>query len=212
MLLQTTQKSSFPGSHSVTIWSYNGAMTTILGIQFEDSCLLVADSRETDEGGRPSSHPDICKITQRGFTKRDEYLIAGAGSANPCDIVQHIWEPPQIPDENIYKFMVTKVAPSIRQVIKDNGYEPKKDEEPDFVFLIAVRGELFEIDSTCTVSRRVDGIYGIGSGSKYAIGALQAGADWEMAMAIAERNDIYTAKPFRVFTQSKTWFSGLSLR
>ena len=47
------------------------------------------------------------------------------------------------------------------------------------------------------------GVYGIGSGSKYAIGALQAGADWQTAMEIAEKNDIYTAAPFCLFQQDK---------
>jgi hypothetical protein len=154
-------------------------MTTIIGIQTKDGCSLVADSRTSDEGGRPYSHPDINKITSRG-----EYLIAGAGDIQPCDIVQHIWSPPPVPRTGLYEFMVTHVCPSIRQAIKDNGYEPKKDQEPDFEFLIAIRGELFEIE--------------------YAIGALQAGASWETAMHIAEKNDIYTAKPFKVFNQLKT--------
>lgn len=160
---------------------------------------MVCDSRTTDEGGRPYSHPDVSKITQRGA-----YYIAGAGDAHPCDIVQQIWEPPQPPETDIYKFMVTNVAPSIRQAIKDGGYEPKKDEEPDFCFLIAVKGELFEIDGTCTVFRRDDGYYGIGSGSKYALGALQVGADWQTAMSVAERNDVYTAAPFICVMQPKT--------
>lgn len=173
-------------------------MTTIIGIQDKNGCTLVADSRTSDDGGRPYSHSDIKKITPRG-----EYLIAGAGDAHPCDIIQHIWNPPPVPRTGLYDFVVAHMCPSIRQAIKDNGYEPKKDQEPDFEFLIAIRGELFEIDGSCSVSRRDDGIYGIGSGSKYAIGALQAGASWEMAMHIAEKNDIYTAKPFHVLVQSK---------
>lgn len=173
-------------------------MTTIIGIQDKNGCTLVADSRTSDEGGRPYSHPDIKKITPRG-----EYLIAGAGDAHPCDIIQHIWNPPPVPVTGLYEFVVSQLCPSIRQAIKDNGYEPKKDQEPDFEFLIAIRGELFEIDGSCSVSRRDDGIYGIGSGSKYAVGALQAGANWEMAMRIAEKNDIYTAKPFHVLVQPK---------
>jgi ATP-dependent protease HslVU (ClpYQ) peptidase subunit len=50
---------------------------------------------------------------------------------------------------------------------------------------------------------RDDGIYGIGSGSKYAIGALYAGADWQWALEIAAINDIYTASPFKYYEQNK---------
>jgi ATP-dependent protease HslVU (ClpYQ) peptidase subunit len=49
---------------------------------------------------------------------------------------------------------------------------------------------------------RDDGIYGIGSGSKYAIGALCVGANWQEALEVAERNDIYTSKPFKCFEQN----------
>ena len=48
-------------------------MTTILGIQKPDHCLLIADSRVTDDGGRTYSHHAMTKITKRG-----KYLIAGA--------------------------------------------------------------------------------------------------------------------------------------
>lgn len=174
-------------------------MTTIIGVQHENKCVLVADSRSTDENGRPYRHPEMVKIVEKGG-----YLIAGAGSSHPCDIVQYIWEPPTPPEDDLYRFMVTRVGPSIRQVVKDNGYEPKRDEEPDFIFLIAIKGELFEVDGSCTVYRRDDGYYGIGSGSSYALGALQAGADWKTAMEIAESNDVYTCRPFIEKIQYKT--------
>ncbi len=48
---------------------------------------------------------------------------------------------------------------------------------------------------------RDDGFYGIGSGSRWALGALQAGADWKVALEIAEKNDIYTGSPFTHITQ-----------
>ncbi len=175
-------------------------MTTIVGIQREDGCLLAADSRTTGETGRPYSHSKVQKITERG-----EFLIAGAGDPQACDIVQHIWEIPEfVEDEDAYKFMITKVAPSIRTCLKENGYEKDKDDKDGgFVFLFAFRGTLYELDETFTVSMTDSGIYGIGSGSKYAIGALQAGAEWEEALAIAEKNDIYTCKPFVTFSQIK---------
>lgn len=175
-------------------------MTTVVGIQKVDGCVLVADSRTTGETGRPYSHILVQKITMRG-----EFLIGGAGDPQACDIVQHIWEIPEfVEDEDAYRFMVTKVAPSIRTCLKDNGYEKDKDDKDSgFVFLLAFRGTIYELDETFTISMTDSGIYGIGSGSKYAIGALQAGADWQTAMEIAERNDIYTAAPFCLFQQDK---------
>ncbi len=47
------------------------------------------------------------------------------------------------------------------------------------------------------------GIYGIGSGASYAIGALQAGASWKQAMNIAAKNNVFTAPPFITHKQTK---------
>jgi hypothetical protein len=50
---------------------------------------------------------------------------------------------------------------------------------------------------------RDDGIYGIGSGSAYAVGALQAGATWRQAMNIAAKNNVFTAPPFITHKQTR---------
>lgn len=173
-------------------------MTTIIGIQYEGSCLLAADSRTTNEIGRPYHHDKVAKITERG-----KWLIAGAGDPQACDIVQHIWIPPKQEVKDDYKYMVTKVALSIRDCLKKNGYEKdKSDRDGGFVFLIAYNGTIYEIDETFTVYLRDDGLYGIGSGARWAMGALQAGADWQKALEIAEQNDIYTGRPFISLTQA----------
>jgi ATP-dependent protease HslVU (ClpYQ) peptidase subunit len=177
-------------------------MTTIIGLQAKDSCLLVADSRVTDDSGRTYSHPNMQKITKRG-----KYLIAGAGTTQPCDIIQHIWKPPTPTPaayKDLYHFMIAEVAPSMRHCLAVNGYTPDKEsDEPDFIFLIALGGRIFEIDETLSVLLRDDNIYGIGSGSAYAIGALQNGANWRKAMQIAAKNNVFTAPPFVHIKQSR---------
>ena len=187
-----------PGAHSDTI----RAMTTIIGVQGKEGCLLAADSRTTGETGRPYCHEFVEKITERG-----PYMIACSGDADACDIIQHQWNPPKPPKlaKSHYKFMVTEISTSLKQCLKEKGYErDKSDKDAGFLVLIALDGTLYEIDETCTISMRDDGIYGIGSGSKYAIGALQAGADWNTALLIAEKNDIYTARPFIYRRQVKS--------
>ena len=100
--------------------------------------------------------------------------------------------------------MVETVAPSIRFTLSVNGYQPDKEsEDQDFIFLIALNGVIYEIDDTVSVLMRDDGIYGIGSGASYAIGALQAGASWKQAMNIAAKNNVFTAPPFITHKQTK---------
>jgi hypothetical protein len=102
-------------------------VTTIIGIQKPDHCLLVADSRITDDSGRTYSHPVVTKITKRG-----KFLIAGAGLTLPCDIVQHIWKPPSltpVATKDPYHYMVETVAPSIRFTLSVNGINLIKNQK-----------------------------------------------------------------------------------
>jgi ATP-dependent protease HslVU (ClpYQ) peptidase subunit len=175
-------------------------MTTIIGIQKDDHCIIAADSRTT-AGDRPYSHPTVTKITKRG-----RWLIAGAGDVQPCDVIQHIWKPPALPTtkRDLYSFMITEVTPSLRDCIKSSGYMPEKeDANAGFEFLLAINGTIYQVDDSYSVYLRDDGLYGIGSGSAWAIGALAQGAAWKKALQIAAKNDVYTAPPFIMQKQEK---------
>ena len=66
-------------------------MTTIIGVQYDDRAVIIADNRVTDDSGRVYTHPQMAKISERG-----DFLIAGSGEVSPCDIAQHIWNPPKL--------------------------------------------------------------------------------------------------------------------
>jgi ATP-dependent protease HslVU (ClpYQ) peptidase subunit len=53
------------------------------------------------------------------------------------------------------------------------------------------------------VLHRADGLYAIGSGAAYAIGALEAGATPTEAVEIASRNDVMTGLPTQTIKQEK---------
>lgn len=170
-------------------------MTTIIGLQYDDHCSIVVDSRVVDDSGYIYNHPDSRKIAER-----NGFLIAGSGEVMPCDVAQHIWEPPaptKADKKDLFHFMVAKVMPSLRKCFAINGIDlnaPK--EEQRFNFLIAICGEIFDIDDELSVSRNENGIYAVGSGGAYAIGALYAGADAYEAMEIAATVSAFTAPPY----------------
>lgn len=179
-------------------------MTTIVGIQHENFCEIHVDSRITDDDGRIYSHPDMMKFAQRG-----PLIIAGSGEVTPCDIAQNMWNPPR-PTEadkaNTYKFMITKVMPSLRDTLTKHGFnfdEPKEKGGERFRFIIACNGELFDIDQELSVIRDESGFYAIGSGAPYALGALRMGADGEEALDVAAKSSVYTAPPFYSIIQYK---------
>jgi ATP-dependent protease HslVU (ClpYQ) peptidase subunit len=170
-------------------------MTTIIGIEHKDRCFIVADSRTTDADGKIYSHPEVKKISENG-----SFLIAGSGETLPCDIAQHIWEPP-VPTkqdkEDLYHFMISKAMPSLRKCMTDNGYKFNDDiDEIRFQFIMAVGGEIFDVDQELSISKSADGVYAAGSGAPYALGALHAGADAYEAMEIASKLTAFTAGPY----------------
>ena len=175
-------------------------MTTIVAIQFADGVIMGSDSLVTAE--RKYNHPKMAKVTTTG-----PYMIAGSGEVAACDIVQHIWEPPlptAADKKDLYHFMIAYVVPSIKKVFKDNDYKwDKEDEETKFKFLIAIEGEVFEIDDDLSVCLDAGGMYGIGSGSALALGALKAQAELPVALQIAADIDPYTAPPFTFHQQKK---------
>ena len=92
----------------------------------------------------------------------------------------------------------------MRECIKNSGYDPDKDDkDAGFDFIIAVGGELFEVDTTFNVAKTKDNIYGVGSGSPFAMGALAAGASIELAVEIAARMSVNTEGPILVKKQFK---------
>ena len=177
-------------------------MTTILGIVKNNTVIMGADTQVTD-GTRPNNHPKMEKIT-----KNNGYLIAGSGDAQPCDILQHIFIPP-VPTVNerkdLYKFMITKFVPAMRDSLEENGWKSStEDKDAGFNMLIAFDGELFDIGDDFSVLLNSKGIYGVGSGSSYGIGALEMGGTMEKALEISAHNDIYTSGPFQIIKQEKS--------
>ena len=176
-------------------------MTTIVAVVKNGNVTMGADAQVTD-GSRPFKHLSMEKIT-----KNNGWLIAGSGDSTPCDILQLIFIPP-VPGikerENLYKFMVTKFVPAMRECLEENGWkEEKEDKDTGFNMLFAFDGEVFDIGNDFSVLLNSDGIYGVGSGSPIAIGALYAGASVEKALEIAANNDIYTSAPFQIIRQQK---------
>ena len=174
-------------------------MTTILAIQYPTKAVIGADSQITTDGGTIYRHDVVKKIVQN-----NKFLIAGAGDAFPSDLCSYIWQPPTprgIEWNDLYRFMIVKAIPSLKQCFKDADF--KIDTDTSFSFLFAIGGELFDVSEDFAVLRKQSGIYGIGSGANVGIGAIGQGASMQRALELAEENDAYTSGPFQIVTQLK---------
>jgi ATP-dependent protease HslVU (ClpYQ) peptidase subunit len=175
-------------------------MTTLIAFQGPDFAILGADSQITD-GDKRIISPSIPKIV-----KLNKYLLGVAGDVRPGDLLAFNWKPPAYDGTDPVKFMGRKIIPSIIAIFKANGYDYAK-EGASYSFLLAFAGNVFEIGDELSISQSEDGLYGVGSGSAYALGAL-AGlvpnvgkAEILNALAIAAKYDINTAPPFQVEVQ-----------
>lgn len=172
-------------------------MTTIIGIDDMRDCELVADS-QTSSDNRPYRHHQLGKLVRRG-----DYIIGAAGSGLACDLTQYVWSPLPYDGTDPAHFVRSQLVPDLRSTLDSNDWQTNVDKDETLQLLIAVAGCIFQVESDFTVLMRSDGLYAIGSGAAYAIGALEAGASPNEALQIAARNDIYTGLPGERMTQEK---------
>lgn len=180
-------------------------MTTVIAFQGPDFAILGADCQITD-GDRRILSPSTPKIVKIG-----RYLLGVRGDARPGDVLMYSWKPPAYDGSDPIKFMGKKIIPSIINAFKANSYDFEK-ENAMFGFLIAFAGNVFEIGSDMSISQNIDGLYAIGSGGDYALGALSgqvpnlAKPEWATeqilaALATCAKYDINTSAPFQIEVQ-----------
>jgi ATP-dependent protease HslVU (ClpYQ) peptidase subunit len=195
-------------------------MTTIIGIQGKGWGLIAADSLivSADQKFMASG---MDKVVEKG-----EYVIAFAGDAIAGDIALYSWNAPKIPKGvSLDKFMMTDLLPSLKQAYADYGYDPSPksaDNDPKdgagFDALICLRGKIYQIDNDFSWVRDDRGIYGVGSGSSYALGALAratltptntrtAANEARKAIEISISFDINTGGKVKVITQRENQMS-----
>jgi ATP-dependent protease HslVU (ClpYQ) peptidase subunit len=163
-------------------------MTTIAAIQKFYGWELAADG-QTTSGDRPFASVDQPKII-----KRADYTFACAGKGYACDVAAFHWIPPESraleTTQQTYQHIVKHVVPSLRETFEQHGVTFDGDES--FQMLLAHQGLLVQIECDFTVLMEDSGLYAIGSGAAYALGAMAAGLDPLEAVRIASLFDIWT--------------------
>lgn len=146
-------------------------MTTLVGIQGKGWSVIGADSRSTDEDGRP-----MVMATQK-IIENNGVLIAGSGAGRGSNILQFGWKAPRPSSgQDLDKFMTQTFIPAMRKAFVDAGYDMKEDGDAaahDSEFLVSIRGVIYPIFEDYSWDRDIRGIYYSGSGSHVALGALE---------------------------------------
>ena len=91
-------------------------MTTVVGIQSKDFCILAADSQITEDNLRTISLKTP-KIIEKG-----QYLLAITGDTRPGDILTYNWNPPTYKiSYDPVQFMGKRIIPSIIKTFNEGG-------------------------------------------------------------------------------------------
>ncbi|MFM9026824.1 MAG: hypothetical protein ACKOQ6_02370 [Bacteroidota bacterium] len=201
-------------------------MTTIIGIQGDGFCVATADSRISDvenESGLISQIVSLKESNSKlGINGR--YVLAAAGDLRAINILHHAFTPPKVEanvkGKKLDQFVTTKFIPSLRECFEHQGYAAPQNENSEHIaehsstILMAINGMIYIIDGDYSWISDPNGLYAIGTGAQYALGAmysmlpkkgkLNVGLARKIAIraiAVAAKFDPYTGAPYHTIVQ-----------
>ena len=183
-------------------------MTTIAAIQGDGFVVVGSDSRITSDGGRIYLLPkEIGKIV-----RNEKYLLAASGDLRAINLLANVKLPSTggVSGKKLDRFISTEFVPLIQEEFERAGYGKEGSHESEI--MLCVEGVVYEIAQNYDLSRDSTGIYGVGSGSSYAVGALHAMVDRGVtvdeakdyireAIKIAIKLDAGTGEPINIVVQ-----------
>jgi ATP-dependent protease HslVU (ClpYQ) peptidase subunit len=200
-------------------------MTTIVGIQGDGFAVLGCDTRISSfgDGG------DVYQISTLGngaskLATNGKYLIGAAGEMRAINILHHVFQPPAITPglrgKKLDAFITGKFIPSLRSCFDSQGYSPPDSSdskehraEQGSSVVLMVNGAIYIIESDYSWTPEASYLYSTGTGSAYALGAMQAlmgnkrptvtqaRSICTKALTIAAKFDPHTGAPFHTFVQ-----------
>jgi ATP-dependent protease HslVU (ClpYQ) peptidase subunit len=142
-------------------------MTCVVAVKYQGGVLMMADSCGSD-GWNSVTRRDQ-KIYRVG-----ESLIGFTTSYRMGQLLGlNLRLPLKDPKISTFEWMVRDVVPAIRTTLSDGGWLRKEHERLEAgTFLMAVRGEIFMVDSDLQVSDSSHPFDACGSGAQVALGSL----------------------------------------
>jgi ATP-dependent protease HslVU (ClpYQ) peptidase subunit len=145
-------------------------MTTIAAVQGSSWAVIGADSQVSEDNKKYRLPSEFGKLVHTGA-----YIIGVAGDLRAVNILTHNFRPPN-PGKNtgelLDKFMTLRFIPKLKSCFDANFYG--KDNEHGSILVVVVKGVVYEVGSDYDCIRDTRGLYSIGSGSPFALGALHA--------------------------------------
>lgn len=201
-------------------------MTTILAYQGDNFAVVSVDSRIStmDSGGFASQITTLGEGSSK-VVKNGKYLLGAAGDVRAINILHHVFQPPiptpGLKGSKLDHFITTRFVPALRECFEKQGYAAPETEnsthiaEHSSTILVVINANIYVIDGDYSWTSDLNRIYGLGTGSSYALGAMtsmvanknltlkQAKTMTVKALRIASSYDPYTGPPFYTHVQEE---------
>lgn len=195
-------------------------MTTIVGLQGDGFAVVATDSRVSSIDGSGFAYQvgtlsaGTSKIAQNG-----KYLLGAAGDVRAINILHHAFVPPtpapSMRGKKLDQFVTLKFIPALRDTFEEAGYTASSKDEPaehGSTILVVINGTIYIVEGDYSWTSDSNGIYAIGSGAPYALGAIQAlhpktctpqqaKTILTKALNITAKFDPYTGPPVQTYIQ-----------
>ena len=203
-------------------------MTTIIGVQGDGFSIICTDSRisSMDDGGFASQITTLGKNSSK-VAVNGRYLLGAAGDVRAINILHHVFQPPIPPPgtfgSKLDQFFTSKFIPSLRQTFEVQGYAaPERDEsshiaEQGSTVICSINGCIYVVDGDYSWTSDVSGLYALGTGASYALGAMsilfpkkgipnipQAKNLCLKAIAVSAKFYPYTGPPYYCYVQEES--------
>jgi len=198
-------------------------MTTIVAMQCDGFAVVGTDSRisSLDEDGYAFQYGTMAN-NQAKITQNGKYLIGAAGDVRAINILQHVFQPPtpapSLRGKKLDSFITAKFISSLKSCFDEHGIthcgsKENQKTQQDSSIIAVINGCVYVIDTDFSWYTDASGIYSIGTGSQFALGALNAlQVKQKISVTAAKRNcikaltaaakyDPFTGSPFQTFVQ-----------
>jgi len=147
------------------------SMTCIVGLKTPQGVYIGGDSASTNDSGLQTI---LASSKVFSVSNQDTKVLLGCTtSCRMMQLLQYELHLPSYENGDVVEYLVTKFVNAVRETLKDGGFAQKENEkEEGGNFLVGFQGRLFEIQSDYQVSEPVNGYEAVGSGAKFALGAL----------------------------------------
>jgi len=199
-------------------------VTTIAAIQGDGFALICADSRISDvyKDGNISQIGTLRESSSK-IAINGKYIMGTAGDLRAINLLQHVFQPPtptpHTKGKKLDQFVTAKFIPALRECFDFHGYSVPDKEDKDHIaehgsiIIMAINGTIYLVDGDYSWYSDMSGLYSVGSGSSYALGALQAMTHGQIqttskaktnaikALTISAKFDPYTGPPYHAYLQ-----------